>query len=60
MNGRAELLNFVYQNAQMGVNTIQQLIGIAEDEEFKNHLKAQLEEYEAILGQTKMALVESV
>jgi hypothetical protein len=59
LNGKAELLNFVYQNAQMGVNTIQQLIGIAEDEEFKNHLKAQLEEYEAILGQVKMALVES-
>jgi len=41
MNGNAELLNFVYQNSQMGVDTIKQLIGIAEDNEFKKHLEAQ-------------------
>ena len=26
MNGNAELLNFVYQNSQMGVETIEQLL----------------------------------
>ncbi len=59
LNAKAELLNFVYQNAQMGVNTISQLIGIVEDEEFQKHLKTQLDEYENILGRAKMALVES-
>ena len=26
MNGNAELLNFVYQNAEMGVNTMKQIV----------------------------------
>lgn len=48
MNATAEMLNFIYQNSQMGVRTIEQLLDIAEDEEFKQHLKAQYEEYEEI------------
>ena len=28
MSGDAELLNFIYQNSQMGVDTIRQLIGV--------------------------------
>lgn len=46
MNGNAELLNFVYQNSQMGVETIKQLIGIVEDKDFKQHLESQYREYE--------------
>ena len=48
MNANAEMLNFIYQNSLMGVTTIGQLIDIAEDEEFKKHLKAQYDEYQAI------------
>lgn len=48
MDGNAELLNFVYQNSQMGVHTIQQLIGKVDDPEFKQHLESQFSEYEAI------------
>jgi len=48
MNGNAELLNFIYQNSQMGVDTIKQLIGIAEDNEFKRHLEAQYNGYKEI------------
>ncbi len=48
MDGNAELLNFVYQNSQMGVHTIQQLIGKVDDQEFKQHLESQFREYEAI------------
>lgn len=48
MNGNAELLNFVYQNSQMGVTTLNQLIEIVEDGEFKNHLKSQYKEYQEI------------
>jgi len=48
MNANAEMLNFIYQNSQMGVRTIEQLLDIAEDEEFRKHLKAQYEEYQEI------------
>lgn len=48
MNGNAELLNFVYQNSQMGVDTIKQLIGIVEDDDFKKHLESQFNEYKEI------------
>ena len=48
MNGNVELLNFVYQNSQMGVVTIDQIIGIAKDENFINHLKSQYDEYKEI------------
>ena len=48
MNSNAELLNFVYQNAQMGVATLNQLIEMIEDGEFKNHLKLQYSNYQDI------------
>lgn len=56
MNGNAELLNFVYQNSQMGVDTIKQLIGITEDEEFKRHLESQFNEYKEIHSAAKSML----
>lgn len=48
MNGNTELLNFIYQNSQMGVITIDQLLDICEDPDFKQHMKAQYDEYESI------------
>jgi len=48
MNGNAELLNFIYQNSQMGVDTISQLMGIIKDGEFKKHLASELQEYQEI------------
>ena len=48
MNGNAELLNFIYQNSQMGVTTIKQLIGIAKDETFIEYLESQFNEYNQI------------
>ncbi|NLB42142.1 MAG: hypothetical protein GX815_07750 [Clostridiales bacterium] len=48
MSGNAELLNFVYQNSQMGVETLNQLIGIVEDHSFKQHLESQYDEYKSI------------
>lgn len=56
MNGNTELLNFIYQNAQMGVITIDPLINITEDEEFKAHLSAQLDEYRSILSEARELL----
>ncbi len=48
MNGNAEMLNFIYQNSQRGVDTIGQLIEIVEDGEFKKHLESQANEYREI------------
>lgn len=59
MNGNSELLNFIYQNSQMGVDTIDQIIGIVEDDEFQRHLESQLNEYKEILHTTKAKLHEN-
>lgn len=45
MNGNAELLNFVYQNAEMGVNTIKQLLDIVEEGPLRERLRQQLTAY---------------
>lgn len=59
MSGNAELLNFVYQNSQMGVDTIKQLIEIVEDSDFKKHLESQFNEYKEIHIAAKKALNEN-
>ncbi len=56
MNGNAELLNFVYQNAQMGVDTIKQLADIVEDSDMAAHLGKQYDEYKCILDSAKSLL----
>lgn len=45
MNGNAEMLNFIYQNAEMGVETLNKLKELAEDETFKQYLDVQYTEY---------------
>lgn len=59
MNGNVELLNFIYQNSQMGVDTIKKLKDISEDEEFKKHLDSQLDEYLKIHTTAKTLLNKS-
>jgi hypothetical protein len=59
MNGNAELLNFVYQNSQMGVDTIKQLVDIVEDADFRKHLESQFDEYNEILNSAQKALNEN-
>lgn len=56
MNGNAELLNFIYQNAQMGTETIRQLADIVKDKEFITHLKTQYQEYKEIVEQARNLL----
>lgn len=48
MNGNEELLNYVYQNSQMGQDTINKLIPMTKDERFQARLKEQLNDYRAI------------
>lgn len=55
-NYNAELLNFIYQNSQMGVDTITQLVDITKDETFKEQLHAQLKEYRQIHDQAAQML----
>ena len=59
MNGNAELLNFVYQNSQMGIDTLKQLIEITEDENYKRHLESQFNEYNEIHNASRKALNEN-
>jgi hypothetical protein len=59
MNGNVELLNFVYQNSQMGVVTIKQLIDIAKDENFIRNLESQFSEYKEIYSLAEKMLNEN-
>lgn len=59
MNGNAELLNFIYQNSQMGVDTIKHLIDITEDDKFIKHLESQLKEYKEIHSYARKMLNEN-
>ena len=59
INKDVELLNFIYQNSEMGVDTINKLIGIAEDKHLKKHLKSQFQEYKKINEKAKLLLNEN-
>ncbi|MBW6409527.1 hypothetical protein [Clostridium weizhouense] len=56
MNGNAELLNFIYQNSQMGVDTINKLMELVEDKNFKEHLDEELKTYKEIHTKAKELL----
>ena len=47
MDSDSTLLNYVYQNAEMGTRTIDKLLDIVEDQAFGRHLEAQKREYSA-------------
>lgn len=53
-----ELLNYVFQNAEMGVDTISKLIDLTDDMEFKHQLETQKQEYEAMQDDAKKLLAE--
>lgn len=48
MNANTELLNFIYQNSQMGVDTVRQLMDITENADFQKLLSEHLEEYQKV------------
>lgn len=45
-NKTAEMLNFIYQNAQMGVESLEEILPMVKEGEFKEGLRAQLKEYQ--------------
>lgn len=59
MDGNTELLNYVYQNSQMGVETIDQLLDIIEDGAFKKQLTSQKGEYREINEEAEKLLNEN-
>ena len=50
MNDTIELLNFISQNAKMGVETLSRLVQITQEEEFKNYLTEYLDGYQSFLS----------
>lgn len=58
MNGNIELLNYIHQNSEMGQNTLTQLIGIVEDNSFKEVLQSQFNEYKKIFDLSEEKIKE--
>ncbi len=56
MNANTELLNYVYQNSQMGMDTIGQLLETSKDVNFNSQLESQREEYMRINTESKNLL----
>lgn len=59
MSQNTEFLNYIYQNSQMGIDTINQLNGIVKDQEFSHHLSNQLQEYQNINSEAISRLHEN-
>lgn len=59
MNANAEFLNYVYQNSQMGVDTLQQLLELTDSKEFKTVLTQQLQGYEKFHNEARTILNEN-
>lgn len=59
MNQNAELLNFIYQNSQMGIEALQKLVSITTDSEFNKCLQSQLDEYKLINSKAVKKLNEN-
>ena len=53
MDQNTEMLDFIYKNTEMGLSTIDRLVGIAEDDHFKVALLTQKEEYHKIFAEAK-------
>lgn len=59
MSHDLELLNYVYQNAEMGKDTISHLIEITDSIHFRKRLEAQLTEYQKIFDDADQMLQQS-
>ncbi|SHJ60074.1 hypothetical protein SAMN02745248_00523 [Hathewaya proteolytica DSM 3090] len=58
MSSENELLNYILQNAEMGKDTINQLLSITEDEKFRQELRNQLAEYIGIYEEARKMISE--
>ena len=53
MDGNLELLNYIYQNSEMGRNTMQKLMTVTDDPNFRSVLEKQYGEYKDIYNQAE-------
>ncbi len=58
MGKNEEFLQYIYQNAQMGKSTIDQILKIVDDVEFKDVLEEQIADYEHVLEEVEILLKE--
>lgn len=58
MKENCEFLNFINENAKMGVISIKELLNYVKDEDFKKVLKSQLEEYKSICADADKLFVK--
>lgn len=56
MSNELELLNYIYQNAEMGKDTIAHLIQVTDSVEFRKQLEIQLTEYQNIFDAADQAI----
>jgi len=56
MDDNIEMLNYIYQNAQMGQDTVNHLLHLAQDEPFKKLLNSQFNEYKNIFDKSEQEL----
>lgn len=61
MDGNRELLNFIYQNSQMGIISIKQLFEVVPDmdEKFHRQIESQMKEYQKINAEARKLLEEN-
>ena len=59
MNGNLEMINYIYQNAQMGQDTLTHLLKIAEDADFRKMLESQKNEYKRIFDECDKRLSQT-
>ncbi|MEG0895126.1 MAG: hypothetical protein RSE93_05375 [Oscillospiraceae bacterium] len=58
MNENIEMMNFIYQNAQMGQDTLTQLLKIVENKDFISLLQSQKDEYKTIFDECDQMINE--
>lgn len=58
MNENVEMLNYIYQNAEMGKTSIEQILKEVEDLEFRDVLKEQLKDYEYVMDKSDSLLTD--
>jgi len=56
IDSNIEMLNYIYQNAQMGQNTLNQLLKISKDEKFNKLLGSQFDEYKKIFDKSEQLI----
>lgn len=56
MNANVELLNYIHQNAEMGQDSINRLLEIVDNGDFKNMLRHQFKEYKHVFDESEIML----